>query len=311
MLDTITDFDLSHNALMNEGLDMVCQLISVSGVLRRLNLAGNDAGLNNAHRKVSGHGTEALAQALLCSRGLQHLDLSDNDIAQLPLALVDLQSLTEIKLSGNPRLQTVAKIAEEKGVPGVFDYLRDLNDDPQPQYKIKLLLAGPSMAGKSSLLRRLLGRNDVLTDAMTERTIGLDIQRLWLPDPLGRALEGIELVCYDVGGHDEYQVCIRYFRFYSGAFRLSPLTPVAFSRSAGDAADLRDARHHLRAALGSGAEAEGRAGSGVALEGDGRAAGLLGHAYPGLRARIFGECPSRHSLQIGRASCRERVFVHV
>jgi len=107
MLDTITDFDLSHNALMNEGLDMVCQLISVSGVLRRLNLAGNDAGLNNAHRKVSGHGTEALAQALLCSRGLQHLDLSDNefdgeDAVLLCSALRAQDTLLSLDFAMNP-----------------------------------------------------------------------------------------------------------------------------------------------------------------------------------------------------------------
>ena len=130
--------------------------------------------------------TEALTSGSSPST-LQILNLSDNDIATLPLAVTDLQNLTAINLTGNPRLAAVAKIYQEKGVPGVFDYLRDLNDDPQEEFKLKVLLAGPSMAGKSSLLRRLMGRTDVLTHAVNERTIGLDIQRVRLPDPLGRA----------------------------------------------------------------------------------------------------------------------------
>ena len=45
----------------------------------------------------------------------------------------------------------------------------------------------------------------VLADADTERTIGLDIAQVVLPDPQGRAPRGIMLVVYDAGGHDEYQ----------------------------------------------------------------------------------------------------------
>lgn len=133
---------------------------------------------------------------------LRILDLSDNDIASLPLALLDLRSLTEINLSGNPRLGAVEQIAEEEGVKGVFDHLRDLYDDPQEEFTSKVLFAGPSMAGKSSLLRGLMRKATTLT-AKDERTIGLEIERLKLKDPQGRAL--IFLV-YDAGGHDEYQV---------------------------------------------------------------------------------------------------------
>ena len=101
----------------------------------------------------------------------------------------------------------LAAIARDKGVPGVFDYLRDLYDDPQPTFKLKVLLVGASMAGKSSVKNRLmdLPEADVLADADTERTIGLDIAQVVLPDPRGRAPRGIVLIVYDAGGHDEYQ----------------------------------------------------------------------------------------------------------
>ena len=56
-------------------------------------------------------------------------------------------------------------------------------------------------AGKSSLLRALLGRNEEGQGYLTrkdERTIGLDIERLVLPD--ARAPEaGVTLLTYDAG----------------------------------------------------------------------------------------------------------------
>jgi hypothetical protein len=138
---------------------------------------------------------------------LQTLSLRDNELAELPIELAELQNLKVLQLGGNPQLQTVAAIAAEKGIPGVFDYLRDLHDDPQPCFKLKVLLAGASMAGKTSIRNRLMGRpeEEVLADADTERTIGLDIAQVVLPDPQGRAPHGILLIVYDAGGHDEYQ----------------------------------------------------------------------------------------------------------
>ena len=58
------------------------------------------------------------------------------------------------------------------------------------------------------MINRLLGLPEaqVLTDADTERTIGLNIAPgVVLLDPEGRAPHGIVLVVYDAGGHDEYQ----------------------------------------------------------------------------------------------------------
>ena len=100
--------------------------------------------------------------------------------------------------TGVPRLEREAAILEERGVPGLRGYLRDLHDDPKPTFKLKLLLAGPSMAGKSSLARALMGEARRLTDAVTERTIGLEIVRFVLPDPRGRALAGVEFIACEL-----------------------------------------------------------------------------------------------------------------
>ena len=155
---------------------------------------------------LSGQRLSVLPAGVRELRQLRWLSLCDNELAELPIELAELQNLKVLRLGGNPQLQTVAAIAAEKGTTAVFDYLRDLHDDPQPCFKLKVLLAGASMAGKTSMRNRLMGRAKVLAEKDTERTIGLDIAPgVALPDPQGRAPHGILLIVYDAGGHDEYQ----------------------------------------------------------------------------------------------------------
>ena len=80
------------------------------------------------------------------------------------------------------RKPCVAQVAVDAAAAGRPPCERD-------SVSLKLLLAGPSMAGKSSLLRSLIDHTSPnrLTSE-TERTIGLDIKRLNLPDPRQRAL---------------------------------------------------------------------------------------------------------------------------
>eukprot|EP01047_Picozoa_sp_COSAG01_P066733 COSAG01_NODE_9272_length_2496_cov_4.721736_1_plen_757_part_01 len=134
------------------------------------------------------------------------IDLSDNDIDHLPWELLTLTNLTELKLEGNERLRTVHDINSQQGVQGVFSYLRDLyREEPTWSYSLKMILAGPSMAGKSSLLNGLVaGKADLTTP--DNRTVGLDIKLLQLSDHRRRTRNGLQLQfsCYDAGGHDEY-----------------------------------------------------------------------------------------------------------
>eukprot|EP01047_Picozoa_sp_COSAG01_P050995 COSAG01_NODE_5210_length_4407_cov_569.201021_1_plen_1354_part_01 len=134
------------------------------------------------------------------------IDLSENDIDHLPWELLTLTKLEELKLERNERLRTVHEINEQQGVQGVFHYLRDLyREEPTWSYSLKMILAGPSMAGKSSLLNGLVaGKADLTTP--DNRTVGLDIKLLRLSDHRRRTRNGLQLQfsCYDAGGHDEY-----------------------------------------------------------------------------------------------------------
>jgi hypothetical protein len=171
---------------------------AAGSLLRRLRAGGATPPLLLAVN-LCGNELAAVPAGLEALRQLEAVDLRDNDLAELPLALLEgLPRLRRLRLEGNRRLEREAAILEERGLPGLRGYLRDLHDDPKPTFKLKLLLAGPSMAGKSSLARALMGEARRLTDAVTERTIGLEILRFVLPDPRGRALAGVEFIACEL-----------------------------------------------------------------------------------------------------------------
>ena len=97
---------------------------------------------------------------------LTALDLVGNNIARLPWELLRLTRLRELKLCLNPALAAVHALQGECNGHGthcpacaaapVLAYLRDLyGAEPVERRALKLVLTGPTMAGKTSLLRAL------------------------------------------------------------------------------------------------------------------------------------------------------------
>jgi GTPase SAR1 family protein len=133
------------------------------------------------------------------------LDLRQNGLTTLPLELLELPALTELHFNEHRGLDpTLAKVLSTQGLPGLLKLLPDLHGNPKPSYVLKTVLAGPTMAGKTSLLNALRGLERRLTDPKHGRTIGLDIGRLELRDARAGRYTVIFLT-YDAGGHDEYQ----------------------------------------------------------------------------------------------------------
>ena len=95
----------------------------------------------------------------------------------------------------------------------MFGYIRDLHGGEIPvwNHRIKLVLTGPSMAGKTSLLNALRLGESRLTSAEDERTIGLDIHELILQDMRARGTGEVSVRAFDAGGHDEYQQMLQPF----------------------------------------------------------------------------------------------------
>jgi hypothetical protein len=151
---------------------------------------------------------------------LKELDLSRNALtlnfsaADNELGLVELcklKKLARLKLShqANGALAQLAQLSEEQGAQAALAFIRDACDDPHRSYRLKLVLGGPSCAGKSSLLRALLGHDERLT-RKDERTIGLETARLLIPDARCAPEAGVHFFCYDAGGHDEYHEMLQW-----------------------------------------------------------------------------------------------------
>ena len=128
----------------------------------------------------------------------------------LPWGLLHLRRLRRLEIRGNPRLRQEQALLgrNNENVAALFGYLRDLyggGEQPARRYRFKLVLAGPTMAGKTSLAAALReGERARLADADTGRTIGLAIEELRMRDPRvrggGRLLRGN---IFDAGGHEQ------------------------------------------------------------------------------------------------------------
>jgi GTPase SAR1 family protein len=217
-LTALTELDLS-NVGMTELPLAVCTL----ALLQSLQLAANP--LTTLPRELeqlasltqldlSNVGMPELPLVVCTLTSLRSLQLSGNALTALPVELLQLEQLADLGLANIDSLSRTAALYDGGGVAAVFNFLRDLYDDPTPAFSLKLMLLGPSQAGKSSLLRCLLDPTSAEAERLTsqaERTIGLDIKVVTLPDPQGRAPDGIELQAYDAGGHDEYQEMLNSF----------------------------------------------------------------------------------------------------
>ena len=141
---------------------------------------------------------------------LEVLDLSWNDIDRLPWGLLHLRRLRKLYIGSNRRLGQEQKLLgyKDDNVAALFGYLRDLyggGEQPARRYRFKLVLAGPTMAGKTSLAAALReGERARLADADTGRTIGLAIKELRMRDPRVRGGGGLlRGNIFDAGGHEQ------------------------------------------------------------------------------------------------------------
>ena len=152
----------------------------------------------------------AFPEALCGVESLEELNLYGNDIDRLPWGLLHLRRLRTLDIDDNPRLRQETELLGDEcdNVAALFGYLRDLyggGEQPARRYRFKLVLAGPTMAGKTSLAAALReGERARLADADTGRTIGLAIKELRMRDPRVRGGGGLlRGNIFDAGGHEQ------------------------------------------------------------------------------------------------------------
>jgi len=144
-------------------------------------------------------------------KNLQYLNLSNNQLSELPKRIIDLENL-EIKwredyssegiiLEGNPLESPPIEIVK-KGREAVIEYFKSLEGEKQVLNEVKVLLVGEGGAGKTSLVKRLLGKK---FDKEESKTEGINIEK-WGVNEGGKK---IKVHLWDFGGqeimHDTHQ----------------------------------------------------------------------------------------------------------
>ena len=182
----------SGSAILNLellGLTEVPESIGRLKQLQRLSLRGNQLA--------------ALPEAIGQLKMLRMLVLSDNQLAALPQSIRKLTALEHLYLEGNA-LDLPAEVLPGKPAE-VLDYYFRLRPGRRPLNEAKLILIGPSGAGKTSLVNRLLHDRFRPDERQTE---GICISKWKLGLPKS---EVVRLHVWDFGGPETLHAAHQFF----------------------------------------------------------------------------------------------------
>jgi GTPase SAR1 family protein len=128
---------------------------------------------------LSGNQLKTLPAEIGKLKNLTALDLSNNQLTSLPAEIGELKNLTELYLSGNQLKTLPAEIVElknlirfdlygnplesppleiaKRGIEAIRSYFKSLEGERQALNEVKVLLVGDGGAGKTSLVKQVLG----------------------------------------------------------------------------------------------------------------------------------------------------------
>ncbi|CAK8710821.1 hypothetical protein GKODMF_02145 [Candidatus Electrothrix gigas] len=183
-LENLTILYLSHNRLASLP-PKIGQLTN----LKRLNLTDNQ--LTHLPSEISK------------LTNLTRLELRDNQLTILPPEICQLPKLKSLYLRGNPLTSPPIEIAD-KGINAIRRYFVELEKSKQPLNEVKILLIGDGAAGKTSLVKQLLGQP---FDEHEDTTHGISIQG-WEPECAGKQ---IRANVWDFGGQEIQHATHQFF----------------------------------------------------------------------------------------------------
>lgn len=145
--------------LMNNNLSKIPKVILKVKSIQRLNLSNN--------RITSIHsGIRNLTK-------LTFLDLSQNNIVNIPKRISELKNLETFVIHNNPIINPPYQIARQ-GIRQINSYFQEVDLHGQDKlYEAKLILLGPSNAGKTTLAKKIINPNYKLK--FEDSTRGVDI----------------------------------------------------------------------------------------------------------------------------------------
>ncbi|AKB51693.1 hypothetical protein MSBRW_2440 [Methanosarcina barkeri str. Wiesmoor] len=184
---------------------------------------------------ISGNQLTSLPSEIANLESLTQLDISRNQLTSLPLEITELKNLTQLDISSNKLTSLPPEILKlgidiewgnnsaEKGIflegnplekppieivkqgrEAVINYFKSLEGEKKPLNEVKVLLVGDGEAGKTSLLKRLLGEG---FDGNEHQTQGINIKKWGFKDKD----KEIKVNFWDFGGQEIMHATHQFF----------------------------------------------------------------------------------------------------
>lgn len=178
-----------------------------------LDLSGNDLTTlppelfqltNLTWLNLSGNRIAALSPEISQLANLTSLHLSGNQLTALPTEIWQLTKLNNIYLSHNPLPIPPPEITL-KGIEAIRDYFINLQTGERPLNEVKIILVGDGAAGKTSLVKQLLGEE---FNPHEDTTHGINI-RGWDVEAAGG--QQIKVNIWDFGGQEIQHATHQFF----------------------------------------------------------------------------------------------------
>jgi internalin A len=145
----------------------------------------------------------ALPKEICQLTNLEKLSLYNNRLTTLPPDICKLTKLKYLTLDDNPLTSPPMEIAE-KGIDAIRQYFAWIEQGDQPLNEVKIILVGEGAAGKTSLVKKLLGE---AFDKDEDTTHGISI-RGWQPN---NGSKQIKVNIWDFGGQEIMHATHQFF----------------------------------------------------------------------------------------------------
>ena len=153
---------------------------------------------------LSGNQISEMPTEIAQLTNLTKLYLSYNQITEMPAEIAQLTNLTKLDLSGNPLLKTLPPEIAARGIQAIFEFFKSLEAEKQPLNEVKVLLVGDGGAGKTSLIKRLIGEK---FDNNEPQTHGINIKKWEIID----GDDKIRAHSWDFGGQEIMHATHQFF----------------------------------------------------------------------------------------------------
>jgi small GTP-binding protein len=202
-LTNLTELDLSYNQLkrLPAEIGKLANLTTLDLSINELKRLPAEIGklTNLTELDLSSNQLRSLPAEIAELKNLTALDLSNNQLKTLPAEIVELKNLTLLNLSENPLESPPLDIAN-KGIEAIRSYFKSLEGEKQPLNEVKVLLVGDGGAGKTSLVKQVLGEE---FDKHEPQTHGINIKD-W-------KVEDIHVHFWDFGGQEIMHATHQFF----------------------------------------------------------------------------------------------------